>query len=89
LTIFSELGIGLGTRPVRTILRWLKGMYHPDDGCFRYDGKPPSRFTNREDGMEPRVARYRLYHIIEPDWLTYRATRIAANLLTSPVTTAP
>ena len=80
LTMFSESGLGLDTKPIRTILRWLKGMYHPEEGCFRYDGKPPSRYTNREDGMEPRVAKYRLYHIIETDWLTYRLTRIAMNL---------
>lgn len=28
-----------------------------------------------------RVAKYRLYHIIEPDWLAYRLTRIALNLI--------
>lgn len=88
LTIFSEFGLDLDTKPIRIILRWLKGMYHPDEGCFRYDGKPVSRYTNREDGMEPRVAKYRLYHIIEPDWLTYRLTRIAKNLLTLPKTAA-
>jgi hypothetical protein len=81
LTMFSEFGLGLDTKPVRTILRWLKEMHHPEEGCFRYDGKPPSRFTNRADGMDPRVARYRLYHMIEPDWLTFRVTRIAMNLL--------
>jgi hypothetical protein len=30
--------------------------------------------------MDSRVAKYRLYHLIEDDWLTYYATRIAANL---------
>lgn len=25
-------------------------------------------------------ARYRLYHLVEDDWLTYYATRIAVNL---------
>jgi hypothetical protein len=88
LTIFSEFGLGLDTKPIRTILRWLKGMHHPDEGCFRYDGKPVSRYTNREDGMEPRVAKYRLYHMIETDWLTYRLTRIAKNILGLPKTTA-
>jgi hypothetical protein len=84
LTMFSEYGLGMNQSPVRTILKWLKEMYHPEEGYFRYAGKPPSRFTNRDDGMEPRVAKYRLYHIIEPDWLTYRLTRIALNLLALP-----
>jgi len=82
LAMFSEYGLGLDQRPVRIILKWLKEMYHPDEGCFRYDGKPVSKYTNRADGMDPRVAKYRLYHIIEPDWLTYRLTKVAMNLLT-------
>ena len=81
LAMFSEFGLGLRQRPVQTILNWLMEMHHPDEGCFRYNGKPVSKYTNREDGMEPRVAKYRLYHIIETDWLTYRMTRIAMNVL--------
>jgi hypothetical protein len=56
-------------------------MYRADEGCFRYIGKPISKYSNREDGMDARVAKYRLYHLIEDDWLTYYMTRIGANLL--------
>jgi hypothetical protein len=81
LLMFSELGIGLDTPAVQTQLDWLMGMYCPGEGHFHYTGKPPAKFSNRADAMDARVAKYRLYHLAEDDWLTYYATRIAANLL--------
>lgn len=80
LVMFSELGLGLRTRAVRTILKWLMTMYDAEHGCFRYAGKPVSKYSNREDGIDSRVAKYRLYHVIEDDWFTYHMTRIAANM---------
>ena len=80
LVMLSELNIGLDERPVQAILDWLMTMYCPSDGCFRYRGKPISRYSRHGDHMDARVARYRLYHLIEDDWLTYYATRIAANM---------
>ena len=80
LLMFSEFGVGLDARPVRTISEWLMSMYDPEVGHFRYDGKPPSRYTVRGDGVSSRVAKYRLYHLAEDDWLTYYATRIALNM---------
>jgi hypothetical protein len=56
-------------------------MYCPGEGCFKYTGKPMSKYSRRKDGMDSRVAKYRLYHLIEDDWLTYYATRIGANLI--------
>ena len=82
LVIFSELGIGLQTRAVRTILRWLMAMYDAEEGCFRYTGKPISKFSKEEDGIDSRVAKYRFYHMIENDWLTYHMTLIGANMMT-------
>ena len=35
LVIFSELGIGMQTKAVRTILKWLMTMYDTREGCFR------------------------------------------------------
>ncbi len=80
LLMFSELRVGLQEPAVRTILEWLMGMYHVDEGCFRYTGKPISKHSQLKDGMDARVAKYRLHHLIEDDWLTYYLTRIGMNL---------
>ena len=82
LVMFSELGLGLRTRAVRTILKWLMTMYDAEEGCFRYAGKPISKYSKKEDGIDSRVAKYRFYHMIENDWLTYHMTLIAANMTT-------
>jgi len=79
--MFSEFHVGLEEKPVQAMLEWLMTMYCPDEGCFKYTGKPISKYSRREDGMDSRVAKYRLYHLIEDDWLTYYATRIGANLI--------
>ena len=81
LLMLSEFQVGLEEKPVRAILEWFMTMYCPDKGCFKYAGKPISRYSRRRDGMDSRVAKYRLYHLIEDDWLTYYATRIGANLI--------
>ncbi len=80
LLMFSELQVGLDKKPVQAQLEWLMGMYCSGEGHFHYTGKAVSKFTFRADAMEPRIAKYRLYHLIEDDWLTYYATRIAINL---------
>jgi len=36
----------------------------------------------REDGASSVVMKYRLFHLIEDDWLTYYMTRIASNFQT-------
>jgi hypothetical protein len=81
LVMFSELGIGLRTKAVKTILKWLMTMYDASEGCFRYAGKPVSKYRNKLDGIDSTVAKYRFYHMIENDWLTYHVTRIAANMM--------
>ena len=81
LLMLSEFQVGLEEEPVRAMLEWLMTMHSPDEGCFRYTGKPISKHSRRKDGMDSRVAKYRLYHLIEDDWLTYYATRIGANLI--------
>jgi hypothetical protein len=73
LVVLSELGVGLTERPVQILLNWLVDMYHPDEAHFSYQGRGP---TSSSPGWE----RYYLYHLIEDDWLTYYATRIAVNL---------
>jgi hypothetical protein len=82
LAMFSELGLGLRSRAVRTVLKWLMTMYDAEHGCFRYAGKPVSKYRNKTDGIDSRVAKYRLYHVIENDWFTFHMTKIAANMLT-------
>jgi len=77
LLMFSKYGIGMKTQPVRTILDWLMGMYDRNSGCFVYRGKPVSKYSRRKDGMDTRVAKYRLHHLIETDWFTYYMTKIA------------
>jgi hypothetical protein len=81
LLMFSEFGIGLDTKPVRTILEWLSEMYDAREGCFAYNGKPIAKYSRRKDGMDARVAKYRLYHLIETDWFTYYMTRISQNMI--------
>jgi len=81
LVMFSELGIGLQERAVRTILKWLMTLYDADEGCFRYAGKPISKYRKKQDGIDSAVAKYRFYHMIENDWLTYHMTRIGLNLI--------
>jgi len=80
LIMFTEFNVGLKEKPVQELLEWLMTMYHPDEGGFRYIGPSISKYSRRKDGMDSRVAKYRLYHLIEDDWLTYYATRIGANL---------
>ncbi len=80
LVMFSEYGIGMDSKPIRVLLEWLMETYDEKDGCFVYRGKPVSKYSRRRDGMDSRVAKYRLYHLIERDWLTYYLTIIAVNL---------
>jgi hypothetical protein len=89
LVMFSDLGLGLRSKAVRTILKWLQTMYDAEQGCFKYAGKPISRYTNKQDGIDSTVAKYRFYHLIETDWLTYHATRIAANMAKNKTPKAP
>ena len=82
LGMFSEYGIGMNSKPIRAQLEWLMEMYNEKEGSFIYSGKPVSKYSHRKDGMDSRVAKYRLYHIIETDWLTYHLTKIVSNLTT-------
>jgi hypothetical protein len=81
LLMLSDFNVGLKEKTVQTIWEWLMTMYRPDEGYFRYIGKPISRYSRHRDAMDARVAKYRLYHLIEDDWLTYYITRIVANIL--------
>jgi hypothetical protein len=80
LLMASELKTGMSTKAARVAMDWLLEQYLPDEGHFAHRGKPVSRYRRREDGMDPRVAKYRLYHLAEDDWLTYYAARIGRNL---------
>ncbi|MCP4258606.1 MAG: hypothetical protein GY774_14065, partial [Planctomycetes bacterium] len=71
LVMFSQLGIGLRTKAVKAILKWLMTMYDAREGCFRYAGKPVSKYRKKQDGIDATVAKYRFYHMIENDWLTF------------------
>ena len=42
---------------------------------------PLSDFRKHPDGASPQQLKYRLYHVIEDDWLTYYMTRIAKKLV--------
>lgn len=81
LLMFSQNRIEPTQRPVRVLLHWLEHMYRPEIGCFRYNGKPLSKMSRREDGATPHVMRYRLHHLIEDDWFTYYMTRIESAFL--------
>lgn len=82
LLMFSECGVDMTQKPIQVLLHWLITMYDKDESFFRYRGKPPSKFKVAEDGgISSTVARYRLKHVIEDDWLTYYMTRIFKNML--------
>ena len=88
LVMLSEFDVGMDARPVQVVLRWLRDMYDPVEGCFRYSGKPISQHKFREDGGTPAVLKYRLYHVVEDDWLTYYMTRVAGNIVSRRGATA-
>jgi hypothetical protein len=81
LLMLSSLGLGLSERPIQVILDWLMTMYQPGKGYFKYSGKPISKYSRKKDGVTPQVMKYRLYHLIEDDWLTYYMTLIASRIL--------
>ncbi len=79
LLMFSELGFDPEQRSIQVLLGWLEEMYNPGEAYFRYKGRPYSKMTNRVDGSNARVMKYRMYHQAEDDWLTYYATRTLKN----------
>lgn len=81
LLMFSEFKVGLDSKVVKSLLSWLSSMYQQDFFYFQYDGKPATKYTLNDDYMDSRVAKYRLLHLIERDWLTYYATMIFKNIL--------
>jgi hypothetical protein len=85
--MFAETGVGLDTPAVQALLEWLLSMYNEKKGVFKYDGKPISKYSAKTDGVSPRVMKYRAYHLLENDWLTYYGTRIGKALLTQKETT--
>jgi hypothetical protein len=81
LLMLTDIGLGLDQRPVQVLMEWLMSMYQPQKGYFKYSGKPISKYSAKKDGVSPRVMKYRLYHLMEDDWLTYYLTRISRNML--------
>ncbi len=81
LLMFSEFKTVLNSKVIKSLLNWLFSMYQKDNFHFRYNGKAVTKYNFKDDYMDSRVAKYRLFHLIEDDWLTYYATRIFKNLL--------
>lgn len=81
LLMFSKFKIGLDSKVIKSLLDWLLSMYQQDNSHFQYNGKPITKYNLKADYMDSRVAKYRLFHLIENDWLTYYATWIFKNLL--------
>jgi len=76
LVMLAENGFGRDEPAIDNLLGWLETMYNPATGSYRYNSKSLSKMTIKEDGGDPRVMKYRLYHLIEEDWLTYWMTRV-------------
>jgi hypothetical protein len=81
LIMLSENGFSRDEPVIANLLDWLETIYIEKTGSYRYNGKPISKMTLREDGGDPRVMKYRLYHLAEEEWLTYWMTRIEKCLL--------
>jgi hypothetical protein len=80
LMISEYYKAGMSESAVQTIIKWIMSMYD-EAGYFKYNGKPISQYTQKADGIDKRVAKYRLYHLIENDWLTLYMTMICINML--------
>ena len=78
--MFSEENTVVPGKVIDTLLGWLTGMYDSEKNQYHYSGKPISKMSRRIDGHTPQVFKYRLYHMIEDDWLTYYVTRILREL---------
>lgn len=76
MLMFSDLDVGFEERPVQAILEWLMRMYDTEGGCFHYSGR-----KSEATDLGPAGTKYCLFQQIEDDWLTYRVTRVAANLV--------
>ena len=81
LLMFSMSGFDPSHDVIEGLLDWLMYMYDRDEGCFRYNGKPYTKMTSRNDGATSRIMKYRMYHQAEDDWLTYYASIIFSNFL--------
>jgi len=81
LLMFTELKTGLDTNVFHSLLMWLLSMYQENHSCFKYNGKAIAKYKLKDDYMGSKVAKYRLFQLIEDDWLTYYATRIFKNIL--------
>jgi hypothetical protein len=81
LLMLAELRVRLQRKPARQLLRWLGSMYHQDQHCFL----PPktSSGRTRRNTLQTTASRYYCYHLVERDWLTFYAARIAAAFLPS------
>lgn len=79
LLMLSEYNIGLDKQSIKHIIEWLMSMYQ-DEGYFHYEGKAISKYSYKKDYMTSIVAKYRLFHLAEDDWLTYYITRIMTNI---------
>jgi hypothetical protein len=75
MLMFSDVGVGLTERPVQAVFEWLMSMCDAEQGCFRYSGR-----KSEATDLGAAGTKYWLFQRIEDDWLTYRITRIAANL---------
>jgi len=80
LLMFAEEGTAVPDKVMATLLEWLRGMYDNRDGHSRYMGKPISKMSRRVEGHSSKEFKYRLYHMIEDDWLTYYTARISVAL---------
>ncbi len=80
MLMFAEEGTEVPANVMNTLLDWLESMFDTEEGHYRYGGKPISKMSRRIDGHTPREFKYRLYHVIEDDWLTYYATKISLTV---------
>lgn len=80
MIMLSDLHIGLQNPQFNNLLSWLERMYDPKKSHFKYSEPKNERNIKRSDRVSKEVMKYRSFHQIEDDWLTYNIMRIETNL---------
>ena len=80
LKMLTDLHLGLESNQIKNLIQWLKEMYEPELNHFRFKNQKKFKPVKRADKVSKQVMKYRNFHLIEDDWLTYHILKIETNL---------